>query len=103
MENNTFFCFQGKNILITNISILGDIANLEMLWEFVFDNYNYSIVFRNVSRINMVDFSYPLQISCLEIESNKEKGWESASNYRIWDFEENSISFFCESFQLISG
>lgn len=64
------------------------------------ENFNkkYCAYFYNVSRFNINDMSYPMQISGFDLVSNKKIGWDKSSNYKVLDFEDDKISFYCQDF-----
>lgn len=94
-----------KDIQGQPIEILEFILNrvnycLELSLKICCNNEIYSIFFYNVSCISIKDLSFPMQIGGFEVISNKELGYDKAVSYKVHDFEEDSISFFCEDFDL---
>lgn len=102
MDNNTLLRMQGKSVQLTALSLWNDNGKLRMEWEYIHGNCNYRMTFVNVSRINMVDWSYPLQISDLDVICNAENGWDLDSRYHIHDLGDSQISFFCEAYEVTS-
>ena len=100
MEKDCIAWIRGKSLFITKLSLYVDEETLQMLWEFICNDCRCTAVFNNVSRINMINNSYPLQISDMKIVNNKENGWDRDSSYFVRDFEEQQISFYCESFKI---
>ena len=62
----------------------------------------YFIIFGNVSKINMSDVSYPFQICGFEIADNSSRGYQSDCRFFVNDYEDGILSFYCESFDIIS-
>lgn len=96
-----------KNIQGQQIEILEFILNrvdyqLELSLKISCNNKVNLLMFYNVSDINMEDLSMPLQIAGFEILSNKNLGYDKAMSYRIHDFEEDRLHFYCEDFDIFN-
>lgn len=100
METDYLEIINGQDIEIRELSLTCINNQLELLWKVCFNNTFFYIYFYNVSRINIRDFSYPMQIKGFEIISNKDKNWDKDSSYIIRDFEEGDLYFFCEYFDI---
>ena len=61
------------------------------------DNCIYHLEFTNVSGVNIRDFSLPFQVQGFEIMNNKSRSWDKALTYRIHDYEDQKIDFYCEN------
>jgi len=91
----------GKQLEIVELKIVNDKCKLNMYMWFVCEESLYNAIFYNVSRINITDFSAPMQIGGLEIVSNAGLGWESSSRYMFHDFEESTLNFYFEEYEII--
>ncbi len=72
-----------------------------LLLKVLLNNQTYSLLFSNISCLNLISFSYPFQIGGLLIENNHEKGWERSERYSIKDYENGTISFYCETIEIL--
>lgn len=52
--------------------------------------------FDRVSEFCVEKLSSPIIIQGLEIVDNTTRGWESVHQYTVRDFEDDTISFFCQ-------
>ena len=93
---------QGQQIEILEFILNRVDFQLELSLKICCNNEMYLFVFNNVSNINMEDLSMPLQIAGFEILSNKSLGYDKAMSYRIHDFEENRLGFYCEDFDIFN-
>ena len=87
-------------ILEFSISCLSD--ELIVLLTGRTETSTFSICFFNVSCLNLKELSVPMIIQGFEIIDNKSDGWDNCSRFFIHDFEEGTISFYCENYELIS-
>lgn len=92
---------QGQEIEILEFILNRADYQLELSLKIICNNKIYSFVFYNVHDINIEALSMPLQIGGFEIISNKEFGYEKSNSYRIHDFEEEKLSFYCEDFDIL--
>ena len=83
-------------ILEMNLINLND--KLELSCRIFLDNIVTRIVFNNVSRLRIENFSPPLEVQGFEIINHSQDGYTSDSRYEICDYENDSLSFFCENF-----
>lgn len=92
---------QGKAIEIVNfnLNVIGFKSVLTL--EFLLNNKTVRMVFDNVSCLSIKDFSTPYQVGGFEILDNKDRGWEESHRYSINDYEDGTIKFYCESFEVI--
>lgn len=93
---------QGQPIEILEFFLNSKDLKLELSLKFYCNNITYIIVFYNVSCINIEDLSMPMQIGGFEIISNKKFGYDKSQNYKVHDFEEERICFYCEDFEFIN-
>lgn len=70
--------------------------------EMLCDDKIYLIRFENVSSINLNEFSYPFQIEGFQVLDNSDRGWEKSQRYKVWDFEDDVICFYCEKIDVLS-
>lgn len=104
LENGTklsFSVLDGKSVLIEQLHLVCDIdlnlehvTNLDMI--VTVSDKTYNARFSNVSsfRINCVES--PIQIDGLAIIDNNDRGFENESRYRVYDYEDGLVSFYCE-------
>lgn len=96
--------FAKKNeMFICEMSLQISNMQLQWMWDVLCQDIHYRIVFSNVSRINIRDLSYPLQLNGIEFIDNEEKGWDGDSRYLVRDWEDQSFHFYCENFEIIEG
>lgn len=90
---------QGKTVGI--LELLLNNMNDEIGLSIKFSLYGEVIMikFHNVSNINLKNISIPMEIHGFEIICNKQKGWEKDYHYKVHDFEDDCIDFFCENFE----
>ena len=94
---------QGQQIEILEFILKRIDYQLELSLKISCNNEIYFLVFNNVSDINMEALSIPLQIAGFEIISNKNLGYDKSVSYRIHDFEEDRLSFYCEDFYIFDS
>ena len=103
MSESKFSEINGKSVLVDKMSVLCENGFIELQMQCVTEeNKSLFIVFRNVSKLNLSDISYPLQICGFEIKDNNSYGYEKNSRYFINDYEDNVISFYCEMIEIIN-
>ena len=95
-----FYQFRYQAICIYEIMVSSPNGTLHMWWNFTCNNNRYTAIFRNVSRVNIRDWSYPLQICDLEVVDNTKVGWDASSNFFVRDYEEQKLSFYCEKIDI---
>lgn len=67
--------FQGDKIEILEM-ILKNVDNqLELSWKIYFKNAIFKIMFYNVSRFRVGEFSVPLEVHGFEIINHSQNGW----------------------------
>ena len=103
MNMNILKDIQGKQIEILEFILNRANDCLELSLKICSNNKKYLFLFYNVSCVNIKDFSLPMQIEGFEVISNKELGYDKAVSYKVYDFEEDRISFFFEDFDLFKG
>ena len=93
----------GKSVLVDNLCVQCENGCIELQMRCVTDeNKSLSIVFGNISKLNLSDISYPFQICGFEIKDYNSCGYENDSRYFVNDFEDNLISFYCEKIEIIN-
>lgn len=90
----------GKQLDVQKIKITEEESRLDLHMEFMCEGHLYSALFYNASRIQMTNFSFPMQIGGFEIISNADLGWESDSRYMFNDFEETTLNFYFEDYEI---
>ena len=92
--------FQGKSVILENILIDVMDDSLRMRMVFYVENEKKNVLFHNVSRLSMHELSFPGSFSGMEIVDNFNRGWESDARYYIHDYEDDKLSFYCESWDV---
>lgn len=92
--------FVKNSSFIEELSLSYNNNKLELLLIIKNSNKKYCAYFYNVSRINIKDMSYPMQIGGFDLISNKEDNWDASSKYEFFDFDDDKISFYCEDFDV---
>lgn len=100
MKINQIEKLQGKKFSILLLTLENINNSINLLLEISFEKTIYKIVFYNVSRLRITDFSRPMEIGGFEIIDNHLNGWSKDSRYEIRDFENDVISFFCENIEI---
>ena len=90
----------GQKIHINGLNL--HIHNNMYILELVADVENKSCLLKcyNISKFRIDDISFPATISGFEVIDNLENGWQSDVRYKVCDFEENLISFYCEDIEV---
>ena len=88
----------GKTLIFQEIDLRSGDGHLDLFCKCICEGKFFTVCFRNVSQLKMSAISYPIVISGFEMIDHLQNGWESRVRYLINDFEEDTISFFCESF-----
>ncbi len=56
--------------------------------------------FRNISSLRISGISYPMQLQAFHIIDHSLSGWEANSRYEFQDYEDETLHFYCESFEV---
>ena len=88
--------FQGYDFYITEIKIECTYNQIDLSLRVEFNKKMQTIQFFNVSMLTIKDFSYPMYVQGFEIIDNRCRGWENDSRFRVHDYEDESINFYCE-------
>lgn len=91
---------RGKKASILLFTLENGDNSANLMLKIRFEDTIYKIVFYNVSRLRITDFSRPMEIDGFEIVDNSPKGWSKDSRYEVRDFENEVISFFCENIEI---
>ena len=103
MNKSKFYEINGKSVLVDNLCVQCENGCIELHMRCVTDeNKSLSIVFGNISKLNLSDISYPFQICGFEIKDYNSYGYEKDSRYFVNDYEDNAISFYCEKIEIIN-
>ena len=104
MRENIFSEINGKEIIVCNLSIehyeKTHIVKMSCIAE---DRNAYFIVFKNVSKLNLSEISYPFQVCGFEILDYTSRGYQGDSGFYVNDREDGKISFYCEDFEIFSA
>lgn len=100
MKSDVLKHIQGQQIEMLEFILKRVDDQLELSLKISCNNEIYLLVFYNVSNISMDTLSMPLQIGGFEIISKIKLGYEKSNRYRIHDFEEDKLSFYCEDFDI---
>ena len=73
---------------------------LEILWKIIFQNDTWLLRFHKASLFSIRELSLPLEIAGFEIMCHAAQGWEKDMTYEIYDFEDDHVKFFCESYEI---
>lgn len=86
---------QGKSIQIDKMTLISS-EGIHLTIMCRTEREHWIIDFKNVSVLNICEFSFPMMIHGLEIQDNLCRGWESCNRFKVCDFEEETISFLCQ-------
>lgn len=91
----------GKSLTVRAFSVEYEDGMLSLRMECVTDGGDaYLAIFQNASLISMVKVSYPFQICGFEIIDKQEDGYQKENRYFVNDYENGTVSFYCESFEI---
>ncbi len=90
------FEFQGKQIEIESLALSKNEEGATLLLSILCEGKRYDLRFKNISLLRIADLSLPFQICGFDIVHTAERGWEAPAAYRVLDFEDDRISFYCE-------
>lgn len=97
MNENLYSEINGKSILVDNLCFASENGYIEIQMQCVTEEQkSLFIIFENVSKFNLSDVSYPFQICGFEIKDFRSYGYQNESRYFVNDYEDNTISFYCE-------
>lgn len=91
---------QGQEIYIESLNLEKQDHKLTLFITVNCKEQTCDLTFRNVSSLNVRDFSYPLQISGFEVIDHLINGWQSDVKYRVHDFEDGILDFYCEEIEI---
>ncbi len=100
MSSTVYEELQGKEFYIKQLVLECENNEMTLTMKVEFDNKNLQLNFSNVSDFNLKNISFPSQISGFEVIDYKSNGWESAQRFKINDFEDGRISFYCAEISL---
>ena len=104
MKNNFFSDIDGKSIVIFDFSIEHYDEKLSVKMSCISEDQNtYYIVFENVSKLELSEISYPFQISGCEILDYSSRGYQKDTRFFVNDYEDGTLSFFCENFEIFNA
>ena len=95
---NHFEVFPNQSIKIAEMRLSFDNAQLKLELMVEVNNIQHYLCFNNVSRLCAQNISAPMEIPSLEIIDNRASGWGRESTYLVRDFEDDMLSFYCESY-----
>ena len=104
MNNNLFPKVDGKSIIVYDFEIEHNDDSLCIKMTCISEDQNaYFIVFENVSKLKMLDISYPFQICGFEILDYSSRGYQKDIRFYVNDYEDGTISFYCENFEVFNA
>ena len=104
MNHNLFSKVDGKQITVYDFQIGHNDEKLFIKMTCVSEDQNaYYIIFENVSKVKLSEISYPFQICGFEILDYSSRGYQKDSRFFVNDFEDGSLSFFCEKFEIFNS
>ena len=65
------------------------------------ENGKIELICENVSDIKIDHLNVPFRFQGLAIKNTKSDGWEIERRYKIYDYEEELISFYCQDIDII--
>ena len=90
----------GTLLHVTENLIFEDDKKVNMVITICEDDKDRILRFENVSSIKMSSFSYQMVIGSMEIVDHKDDGWSIEKRFEVKDYEEGSLSFFCENYTI---
>jgi len=84
-----------------DISVKDDKTKIVILFEH--DKEKAEAVFFNATKINIDMFSLPNKASFININDNAGKGYQSDVRYYVEEYENESLSFYCEEYKIDYG
>ena len=94
----------GKSIIVYDFEITHNDDSLCIKMSCISEDQNaYFIVFENISKLKLSDISYPFQICGFEILDYNSRGYQSDSRFFVNDYEDETLSFFCEKFEIFNA
>lgn len=104
MNSNFFSKVDGKSIIVYDFEITHNDDSLCIKMSCISEDQNaYFIVFENISKLKLSDISYPFQICGFEILDYNSRGYQSDSRFFVNDYEDGTLSFFCEKFEIFNA
>lgn len=76
----------------------GDLARLYCIFSTENDEIKYECNFYNVTNMKINMTGGKVVIEGFDITDHKKDGWLSENRYYVYDYESDSISFYCEDF-----
>ena len=101
MEKEKINELQGKQIEILEFHLIKE-TDVTITCKFLIEKKIFFLRFSDVSSLNISDFSFPLELCGFEILCSKECGWEEDFSYFVHDFEDERMSFYCKSIEILS-
>ena len=104
MNNNLFSNIDGKSIIVCDFSIEHNDEKLAVKMSCVSEDQNtYYIVFENVSKLKLLEISYPFQLCGFEIVDYSSRGYQKDIRFFVNDYENGNLSFYCENFEIFNA
>ena len=89
-----------NNVIINSICVSNENEQTIIILQYQSNNNYYVAKFHNSTKIEINIFSLPHSIDELMIEDNSIKGWQKDVRYSVSDYENLSISFYCENYDI---
>ena len=88
------------NLIIYKLDISVEDSKTKIVILFEHDGEKAEAVFFNATKINIDMFSLPNKASFININDNAGKGYQSDVKYYVEEYEDKSISFYCEKYNI---
>lgn len=104
MDNNLFPNIDGKSVIVCDFSIEHYDEELAVKMSCVTEDQNtYYIIFENVSKLQLLEISYPFQICGFEIVDCSSRGYQNDIRFFVHDYENGRLSFYCANFEIFNA
>ena len=101
MKANALEQLCGSSVLVEQI-ILEHHGDVNLMTLIVLNNQNrYKIQCHAVTAVCINCPRFPMWVEGFEVVDNQQFGWQSDSRYRVYDFEENTLSLYCEEIHCV--
>lgn len=102
VDTNLWKTIEGKDLLINKMTL--DCQNgFDIVMECEISNTQWIFRFQNVSAFRIQNMNYPVSIDGFEIIDHQSAGWECFSRYRVHDYEDGIIDFYCQDIDLLAA
>ena len=91
---------QGKDLQVDTLSLDCTTDRMVLSIQANIQGEAVLIRFHEVSMLKLRDVHYPMQLECLEIIDHAESGYDPQQRYRVHDYEDDMLDFYCASIEL---